>query len=187
MPPLRTRKPLCFQALTVRGKLARALWQVVWLLLFRPSPVPLHAWRRFLLRLFGATIEARTTPYPSVRVWAPWNLTMRMHSCLGPYVDCYCVDKVELGRHVTVSQYSFLCTATHDFRKKGMPLITAPIVIQDHAWITADAFIGPGVTIGQGSVIGARSVVTRDTDPWTVVAGIPGRAIGPRDPSVASD
>ena len=172
--------PLTPQQLSVANKLARVLWQLVWLLLYRPSPVPFHAWRRFLLRCFGATIEAGTHPYPSAKIWAPWNLTMRKHSCLSHQVDCYCVDKIELGVHVTVSQYSYLCTASHDYTQRAMPLITAPILIGDNTWVTEDVFIGPGVKIGEGAVVGARSTVTRNVLPWTVVAGSPPKVIGPR-------
>lgn len=173
-------KPLVKNNLSNANKLARVLWQFFWLLLYRPSPILLHGWRRFLLRLFGAIIEEGVHPYPSAKIWAPWNLTMRAHSCLSHYVDCYSVDKIELGVHVTVSQYSYLCTASHDYTQHDMPLITAPISIGDYAWITADVFIGPGVTIGQGAVVGARSTITRNVLPWTVVVGSPPKLIGSR-------
>ncbi len=113
--------------LSARNKLARALWQVVWLLFFRPMPRPLHAWRCLLLRLFGAKLGKAVHPYPSARVWAPWNLEMGDHACLSEGVDCYRVDKIRIGAHSTVSQYSFLCTASHDYRQALMPLVTAPI------------------------------------------------------------
>lgn len=166
--------------ISTANKLTRALWGVVWLLLFRPSPVPLHGWRRMLLRVFGAKIGKRALPYPSARIWAPWNLTMEDDSCLSHQVDCYCVDKVVLGPRVTVSQYSFLCTASHDYTRQSMPLITASILIEADAWVTADVFVGPGVTIGEGAVVGVRSVIVRSVKPWTVVAGNPAREIGPR-------
>ena len=166
--------------LTIKNKLVRALWNIVWLLLYRPSPILLHGWRRFLLRCFGAKMGKRSLPYPSAKIWAPWNLTMSDDSCLSHYVDCYCVDQVFLGSRVTVSQYSYLCTASHDYTLRTMPLIKAPIRIESDAWVTADVFVGPGVTIGEGAVVGARSTVTRDVLPWTVVAGSPPKVIGPR-------
>jgi putative colanic acid biosynthesis acetyltransferase WcaF len=141
----------------------------------------LHGWRRFLLRLFGAKMGLGTFAYPSVQIWAPWNLVMGDHSCLSHFVDCYCVDKVTLGHHATVSQYSHLCTASHDYNKADMPLISAPIVIADFAWVTADVFVGPGVTVSEGAVIAARSTVTRDVPPWTVVAGAPAKFVRLRD------
>lgn len=167
--------------LSIGNKLIRAVWGLVWLMLYRPSPVPLHGWRCILLRLFGAKIGVGAHPYPSSRIWAPWNLVMAEHSCLSHYVDCYCVDRVELGAHATVSQYSFLCTATHDYTQNDFPLVTAPILIGEHAWMAADVFVGPGVRVGEGAVIGARSTVMRDVEPWTVVAGNPPKIVGRRD------
>jgi putative colanic acid biosynthesis acetyltransferase WcaF len=174
-------KPLVPRELDVGNKLARMLWNFIWLLFYRPSPVPFHGWRRFLLRLFGAKVRAGAHPYPSARIWAPWNLVMEQHSCLSHYVDCYCVDKIHLGPRVTVSQYSYLCTASHDYNRRRMPLVTAPIRIEADAWVTADVFVGPGVTIGEGAVVGARSTVMRDVEPWTVVAGNPPKVVGRRD------
>jgi putative colanic acid biosynthesis acetyltransferase WcaF len=155
----------------------RTMWQIVWLVLFRPSPVPFHAWRRFLLRLFGAQMGAGTHAYPSTKIWAPWNLKMGDFSGLGPYVDCYSVDTIELGSHAAVSQYSFLCTASHDYNLKSMPLVSAPIFIGHNSWVAADVFVGPGVSIGEGGVALARSTVVEDVLPWTVVGGNPAKLI----------
>lgn len=160
-----------------RNRAGRVLWTMVWCIFFRPSPRPFHAWRCWLLRLFGATIERGAHPYPSARVWAPWNLTMGEGSCLGDYVDCYSVDRVTIEPYATVSQYSFLCTASHDYMVKAMPVITAPIRIGRQAWVAADTFVGPGVTIGEGAVVGARASVFRNVDPWTVVGGNPARTL----------
>jgi len=102
------------------------------------------------------------------------------HSCLSHNVDCYCVALVKLGAHSTVSQYSYLCTASHDFENAKMPLVTSPIIIGEGAWVTADVFVGPGVTIGEGAVVGARSSVFKDVAPWTVVAGNPANLIKKR-------
>jgi putative colanic acid biosynthesis acetyltransferase WcaF len=176
-------KSLRSKELSHSNKLMRLLWRTVWIFLFRPSPRLLHAWRRALLRLFGAKLGRGTYVYPSVQVWAPWNLEMHDHSCLSHFVDCYCVDKITLERYATVSQHSFLCTATHEYNKRDMPLVTGPIHIGEHAWVTASVFIGPGVSIGQGAVVGAHSSVTRDVAPWVVVAGCPAKQVGVRNPT----
>jgi putative colanic acid biosynthesis acetyltransferase WcaF len=168
------------QQLSRRNKLARALWNGVWLLLYRPSPVPLHGWRRWLLRLFGAKVGRGAHPYPSAKIWAPWNLEMGEHSCLSHHVDCYCVDNIALGAYTTVSQYSFLCTASHDYTDPAMPLTTAPITLGERVWVTADVFVAPGVTICDGVVITARSSVFQDIEPWTVAAGNPAQPIKAR-------
>ncbi|HBG95817.1 MAG TPA: putative colanic acid biosynthesis acetyltransferase [Chromatiaceae bacterium] len=166
----------------LRSKIVRGVWNIVWLLFYRPTPTMMHGWRRFLLRLFGAKIGRPVYPYPSARVWAPWNLEMGDHSTLAQGVDCYCVDRVRIGSLTTVSQYSYLCTATHDYTdsciltQPQMPLLTAPITLGDRVWITAGVFIGPGVTIGDGTVVLARSSVFKDLPPWVVAAGSPATA-----------
>jgi putative colanic acid biosynthesis acetyltransferase WcaF len=162
------------------NKAARVLWNLAYLLLYRPSPRPLHAWRCFLLRLFGAKVAAGAHPYPSAKIWAPWNLELGRDSSLGDLVDCYCVARVTIGDNVTVSQYAFLCAATHDYEDPSMPLVAAPITVRSGAWICAGSFIAPGVTIGEGAVVGAKAVVTRDVAPWDVVAGNPARLVKKR-------
>jgi putative colanic acid biosynthesis acetyltransferase WcaF len=166
---------------SLSNKLVRVLWGIIWLIFFRPSPRILHGWRRFLLRLFGAKIGKGVHPYPSAKIWAPWNLEMKEHSCLSEAVDCYCVDKITIGAHSTVSQYSFLCTASHDYTNPQMPLITAPITIGEKVWVAADVFVAPGVTVGDGAVIGVRSSVFKDIPPWTVVAGNPAKILKKRE------
>ena len=164
----------------------RVLWHVVWLCLYRPTPRPFHAWRRFLLRLFGATIEADTFPYPSARIWAPWNLTMLRGSCIADDVECYSVAPIHLGYRATVSQRAYLCTASHDYRVAGMPLVTAPIRINDDAWITACAYVGPGITVAEGAIVAACAVVVKDVPAWTVVGGNPAKHIKSRPQLLAS-
>jgi putative colanic acid biosynthesis acetyltransferase WcaF len=170
-----------YRGLPLSNRLRRAVWNAAWSLLFRPSPVVFHAWRRMLLRLFGASIGRGAHVYPSCRIWAPWNLSMGAHSCLSHFVDCYSVDRITLGAHATVSQYSFLCTASHDITHPGMRLLTAPIRIEDQAWVCADVFVAPGVVIGAGAVAAARAVVTRNVEPWTVVGGNPAAFIKKRE------
>lgn len=181
------RPHLKLQKLSLLNKVARFAWHIVWLFLYRPSPRLLHPWRCFLLRIFGAELGRAVHPYPSARIWAPWNLEMGNHSCLSEDVDCYCVDKVRIGTNATVSQYSFLCTASHDFTDPAMPLVTAPITIGDRVWITADVFVAPGVSIGEGAVILARSSVFGDIPPWKVASGNPAVPVKDRQCGVSTD
>jgi putative colanic acid biosynthesis acetyltransferase WcaF len=166
--------------LSLTNKLVRTLWNIVWILLFRPTPRLFHAWRSMLLKLFGAKLGKSAHVYPTARIWAPWNLELGDYSCIGEWVDCYCVDKVRIGNHSTVSQYSFLCTASHDFTKLSMPLISAPIEIGSRVWITADVFVGPGVVIGDGVVVTARSSVFTDIPAWSVAKGTPAKSVRKR-------
>jgi putative colanic acid biosynthesis acetyltransferase WcaF len=162
------------------NRAGRLAWGIAYLLLFRPSPRPLHFWRNLLLRLFGAKLDPTARVYPRCRVWAPWNLVMGPHSCLADDVDCYCVRTIAIGENSTVSQYSYLCGATHDHADARQPLVPMPIMIGARCWIAADVFVAPGVTIGDGTVVGARSSVFRDLPPWVVAHGTPARPVGPR-------
>ena len=171
------RRPLQPLTIDTRNRARRAVWTIVAALVYRPSPRPFHAWRRLLLRAFGATVGAGAHPYPRVRIWAPWNLVMGRGSALADDVDCYCVAQVRLGDHATVSQYSYLCTASHDIDDPARPLVAAPIVIGNGAWVGADCFVGPGVGIGDGAVVGARSTVIADVGAYQLVAGSPPRVL----------
>lgn len=176
-----TRAPLQRQPPTsLASKAGRAAWGAVWLLLYRPSPRPLHAWRRFVLRCFGARIARGAKPYPSATIWAPWNLEMGEGSTLGDGVDCYSVGLVRIGAHASVSQRAYLCAASRDIDDLAHPLMTAPIIIGDRGWVAAEAYVGPGVTIGEGAVVAARAVAVRDVPAWTVVAGNPARHVRSR-------
>lgn len=173
-------KDKCPSSHSLSNKLGRVVWALVWGTLFRWSPRVFFGWRRFLLRCFGARIGKNARISPSVRVWAPWNLTVGDEVAIAHDVDCYCVDRLTIGDHATVSQYSFLCTASHDIFDPHMRLTTAPIVIGGQSWVCAGVFVSLGVTIGEGAVAGAMSVVTRDVAPWTVVAGNPAKQIRER-------
>ncbi len=162
---------------SLANRLGRAAWGIVFLLLVRPTPRPMHAWRRAVLRCFGARLGRGVRVYPSARIWAPWNLSMGDFSVLGDAVDCYSVAPIAIGEHSIVSQYSFLCAATHDPDRPDFPLVARPIRIGARAWVAADAFIGPGVAIGDHAIVGARASVFKDVASGAVVGGNPARLI----------
>lgn len=167
--------------LTFRNQLARMLWIIVWAVFARPLPRSVgNKWKLFLLRVFGAQLDSTAVVYSSVRIYMPWNLSMGPHSCLAPEVDCYNVDKVDVGAHTTISQKTYLCAASHDISKPSLPLVTAPIKIGDQIWVAADVFIGPGVEVGEGAVIAACACVIKNVPPWTVVGGNPAKVIKDR-------
>ena len=166
--------------LGLANRLARLAWNGAWLALFRFSPSALHGWRRFLLRLFGARLGPGVHVYPSVKVWAPWNLDMGADACLGPQVDCYNVATISLDQGATVSQRAFLCTASHDIHSAGFGLVKKPIRIGQGAWVAAQAFVGPGVRVGEGAVVAACAVAIKDVKPWHVVAGNPAKVVKKR-------
>lgn len=170
------------------NRAARVLWGLVQGTLFRWSPRPLHRWRNLLLRLFGARLHPSARVYPRARVWGPWNLEMDERATVADDVDVYCVDRIRLGKRAIVSQYAYLCGATHDFETAGRPLRPMPIEIGDDAWIAADVFVGPGVVVGAGTVVGARSSVFGDLPPDTVCHGTPAKPVRERrDRAAAGD
>ena len=173
-------KPQAMHLPSRTNQVRRALWMLAWCLLYRPSPTPLHAWRRSLLRVFGARVGPRAHPYPAARIWAPWNLVMEEGACLGNWSDCYNVAPVYIGRDAVISQKAFLCTASHAIDRPGFDVTVAPITIHAGAWVASGAYIGPGVTMEERAVAGACAVVTKDVAASDVVAGNPARAIARR-------
>lgn len=167
--------------LSTKNKIFRVLWGLVYVILFRPTPnVLFWEWRAFLLRLFGARIGKHCKIRSSATFWAPWNLRMSDYVSIGQKAQIYSVDKITLHTKVCISQGVYLCTASHDITNKGNPLVTSPITIKPFAWVAADAFVGMGVTIAEGAVVGARAVVFKDVEAWTVVGGNPARFIKKR-------
>ncbi|MCG8511393.1 MAG: putative colanic acid biosynthesis acetyltransferase [Rhodospirillales bacterium] len=169
------------------GEYARRFaWAWVWKLLIRPSPPRAFGWRRFWLRQFGAKLAPTSRFFASARVRHPWLLEMGEWAAVGEAVNIYNLGPVTIGDHSVVSQHVHLCAGTHDHTKPNLPLIRPPIHIGRGVWVCADAFIGPGVTIADNALVGARAVVVKDVPEATIVAGNPAREIGPRQMEAAS-
>ena len=166
---------------TLGHRFQRQLWKVVYGLVFQTSPRPFHAWRAWLLRLFGAQLGEGCHVYPSVSIWAPWNLRLGNFVGVGDNVTLYCMERIEIGDYAVISQGVHLCGGTHDYNRANFQLVIKPIVIGARAWVCAEAFIHPGVTVPEGAVVGARAVVTRSLSiPWAVYAGNPAIQVGKR-------
>ena len=157
----------------------RILWMVCQPL-YRFSPRPCFGWRRWLLRRFGAQVGRYVHTYGSSVVYMPWNLSIGDWSSLGEHAFIYNLGPVTIGAQATISGRAHLCAGTHDYTDPAMPLLKPPIVVKDQAWICADAFVGPSVTIGEGAVVAARAVVVKDVEAWSIVAGNPARRIKQR-------
>jgi putative colanic acid biosynthesis acetyltransferase WcaF len=156
--------------------LARIAWSCAQPL-FRFSPRIFFVWRTLLLRAFGARIGSNVHIYNSATIYLPWNLEVGSWSSIGEHAYIYNLGKIRIGEKATVSQRAHLCAGTHDFSKPDLPLMKPPIAVGDQVWICADAFVGPGVTVGEGAIVGARSVVVKDVEAWSIVAGNPARFI----------
>lgn len=166
--------------------LGRWTWAWVQATLFRWSPRPFHAWRAWLLKCFGAQITNtyKVVIFPSVRIAYPQNLVLEDRAMIGPRVELYNLDRITLRYGANLSQNCHLCAGTHDYNRWDMPLVTGSIEIGRNVWLAADVFVGPGVTIGELCVVGARSVVMKDLPARHICVGAPCRAIKERrDPA----
>lgn len=160
-------------AFSLGNRLRRLVWNTCWLLFYRTSPRPFHAWRAMLLRLFGATLGPQCHFYPASRVHSPWFLFCADGVAAGDGVEIYNPAPVHLGSHAILSQGAYLCGATHDFDDPAFPLLAYKMRVGAYAWVCARACVAPGVNIGEGAVLGLGSVATKDLEAWTVYAGSP--------------
>jgi putative colanic acid biosynthesis acetyltransferase WcaF len=164
---------------TNKEKFARLLWAMSQPLFFY-SPRLLWTWRVALLRLFGAKIGKNVHIYPTVQVFAPWNLEIADWASIGFDALLYNLGPIRIGARSTISQRAHLCAGSHDYRGADMRLLKLPINIGDDVWVCADSFVGPDISVGDGAVIGACAVVVKNVLPWTVVAGNPAIEKGKR-------
>lgn len=165
----------------LKVKLKRKLWEIVSALLFKPSPKRMGAqWRVFLLRSFGAKIGEQCFIMSSVKILQPWMLELGDGSVIGADADIYNFARIKIGKMSMVSQRTFLCTGSHDHADPHLPLVFEPITIGDEVWVASECFVGPGRTIGSGTVVAARSVVVRDLPEWMICAGHPCKPLKPR-------
>ena len=163
------------------GKGRRLLWEVVWRVFAATTPRwMLHEWRNRLLRLFGAHVSRGVKIHGGAKIWIPRNLSIQENSWIGEDVNLYCVAPIRVGANAVVSEGAYICTAEHDVSSPQFELKTAAVEIGDMAWVGARAIILPGRKIGEGAVVAAGSVVTRDVEPWTVVGGNPAKVLKKR-------
>jgi len=158
-----------------RGIAVVALWRIVQGSLFAWSPPPLHGWRRLLLRLFGARIGEGVRIMPTARVAYPWKLSIGDHTWIGGGAELYSLAPIVIGAHAVISQRSYLCAAGHAVDHLDFRYAAAPVVIGDQVWVAMDAMVAPGVTIGPGAVLGARSSAFHDIPPGVIAVGCPAR------------
>lgn len=162
---------------TLRNRLFRAVWNAAWLIFASWTPRKAHLWRRIILRSFGAQIGKQCDVRGSARVWHPPNLIMEDYTFMAEHVICYNQAPILLREWALVSQGAHLCAGTHDIDDPDFQLVSKPITIGSRAWIAAEAFVGPGVNVGEGAVLGARAVTFSDLDPWGVYIGNPARKL----------
>lgn len=166
---------------TMKENAVRVLWMLTQATLFRWSFHNWYAWRRVLLRLFGARVGRGVRIRPTVRIEIPWHLDIDDDTAVGDFAILYALGHIAIGRNCVISQYAHLCAGSHDYMSRHFPLRRPPIVVKDDVWIAADAFIGPGVAVGEGAVVGARATVVKDVPAWSIVAGNPAHVVKRRE------
>lgn len=169
-----------FNAHNPSRTLREVAWSIICGIFFRWSPNRFGGWRRWLLRCFGARVAAASFVDRSVVVRCPWNLTLGNECVVHHNVILDCMGPIVLGHGSRISQYSHLCTRTHDYREATMQVLSRSIVLGEFVWIAADAYVGPGVTIGARTIVGARSSVLRDLPAAVTAVGEPARPIRSR-------
>lgn len=175
--------PTLKSAFSQGNRVGRFLWGICWILLYRPSPRPFHAWRAMLLRMFGAKLGAKCHFYPASKIWAPWNLHCEDRVTLADEAEIYNPSPISFGSHAIVSQGAYLCGATHLYNDPAFPLVSWPMQVGAYAWVCACAIVSPGVNIGEGAILGLGSIATKDLDPFGIYAGAPACKVKERERS----
>lgn len=160
-----------------RGKSAMTvqLWWMVQATLFKWSPQVFYGWRRFLLRAFGAKIGRGVIIRPSVQVTYPWKVTIGDYSWIGDEVVLYSLGEIEIGSNAVISQRSYICTGSHNYNSNSFEIYSKKITIGNKCWLASDVYVAPNVTIGDSTVVGARSSVFKDLPVNKVCKGSPAK------------
>ncbi|AXC13424.1 hypothetical protein ACPOL_4147 [Acidisarcina polymorpha] len=178
--PVAGADPTLRPSFSFRNRLARGAWGLCWVLFFRTSPRPFHAWRSLLLRLFGATLGTACHFYPKSKIWAPWNLTCEDRVSVGDDAELYNPSHFYLASHCIISQGAYLCGASHDYNDREFAMISFPMKIGAYAWICARAIVHPRVNVGTGAILGLGSIATSDLEPFGIYVGLPARKVKER-------
>ena len=160
--------------------LKELLWRMIQQGFFNAEWITAYGFKRRILRGFGAELAPCVVVKPKAKITFPWKLSIGANSWIGEEAWLLNLDRITIGSNVCISQRAFLCTGSHNWKKESFDLITQPIVIEDGAWICADVFIGPGVTVGENSVVTAGSVVNKDLPPNMICSGNPCVAVKKR-------
>jgi acetyltransferase-like isoleucine patch superfamily enzyme len=153
----------------------------------------------------NATLRANTEQRPGIslgkNVWIQDSVIINANrgdvslgdrSWLGPFCLVYGNGGVHIGSNVLVAAHTTINTVSHSAKRcdipvNDQPVLTDPVTIEDDVWIGLNAVVLQGVTIGQGSIVGAGAVVNKSLPPWSIAVGVPAKVIGLRDGAPASD
>ncbi|MFA6814032.1 MAG: acyltransferase [Patescibacteria group bacterium] len=155
--------------------------------------LPFHSWRRFFYRLSGMTIGPKSTIHMMARIYHPSGISIGQGSLIGERVTLdgrrqlpNSRGGLSIGNHVDIASEVMIWTSKHDVKSSEMKTVEERVVIGDYVFIGPRAIIMPGVIIGEGAVIAAGAIVTKDVEPYQIVAGLPAKVIDQR-PKTASN
>ena len=162
------------------NRIVRVIWGIAWLLFARFTPPPLHAWRRLVLRAFGARVGRGARVHASVAIWLPHNLELGELVLIGPGARLYNQGTIKIGAWSVISQRAHLCASTHRIDDPEFQLECRPIVVGERCWVAAEAFVGPGVTMGDGAVLAARGALFENAEEDGIYRGNPAALVRQR-------
>lgn len=164
-------------AFSTKNKVYRQIWNIAYLLLFRPTPKILFWWRNVVLKIFGAKIGKSSCIHQSVKIWSPKNLICEDMVAIAENVDLYNPGGITIKSHAIISQGAYICGASHDYNDKNFPLFSKEVIISEYSWICARAIVMPGIKVKAGAILAIGSIATKDLSSWTIYAGSPAKAI----------
>ncbi len=156
------------------------LWWIVQACLFGLSPKFMYGWRRWLLRTFGARVGRNVLISSTARVTYPWKVSIGDYTWIGDSVVLYSLGEIEIGSNVVVSPQSYICAASHNYASSTFDIFASKVQIEEQAWLAIDVFVAPGVTIGKGAVVEARSSVFHTLPEMMVSVGSPAKPVRQR-------
>ena len=162
------------------NRITRVVWGIAWLVLARFTPPPLHRWRRLVLLAFGARIGRGARVHASVAIWLPHNLEVGEQVLIGPGARIYNQGTITIGAWSVISQRAHLCASTHRVDDPGFQLECRPIAVGERCWVATEAFVGPGVTMGDGAVLAARGALFDDATTDGIYRGNPAALVRQR-------
>jgi len=142
--------------------------------------VPCQGFRKCVLRLLGAQIDRSAVLYGGFEIRSPRKLMIGANSSIGHKATLDARGGLTIGNNVNFSSEVMIWTAQHDYRSPTFDTDFKAVEIGNYAWLGPRCIILPGVTIGEGAVVAAGAVVTKDVEPYTVVGGVPAVRISDR-------
>ncbi len=156
------------------------LYALRFLILKLTGYFPTSRLRHLIYRAFGMKISHESHIYMGAEIRTPSRIKIGTGTSIGHRAILDGRGSLTIGNHVNFGTGVWVWTAEHDVHDQDFRVHKEPVVIEDFVWCSARVMVLPGVTIGEGSVVAAGAVVTKDVEPYTIVGGVPAKKIGER-------